>query len=302
MNVTIGSSRRCRPARADTLRRMKLVPRYDGPVVISIAGRPDDVLAAVTRQRRRLEATLATLDDDEWSAASRCDAWTVQDVIAHVVGVNGFWHASVTAGLAGTPTRILTGFDPAATPLLMVGSMRALTPAEVLDQFVSSNDAFLDAIAELDESAWSILAEAPAGHVPIRLLAHHALWDCWIHERDVVLPLGLTPPVEPDEIAACLRFATALSPAFAISAGRAPKGVFTVDASEPEVCFTLEVGESASVREGVGPTGAPCLRGNSVELVEALSLRVPLPDSTPIEWRHLLEGLATVFDTAIEYT
>jgi uncharacterized protein (TIGR03083 family) len=281
---------------------MKLVPRYDGPVVISIAGRPDDVLAAVTRQRRRLEATLATLDDDEWSAASRCEAWTVQDVIAHVVGVNEFWHASVTAGLAGTPTRILTGFDPAATPPLMVDSMRALTPAEVLDQFASSNDAFLDVIADLDEVAWSILAEAPAGHLPIRLLAHHALWDCWVHERDVVLPLGLTPPVEPDEVAACLRFATALSPAFAISAVNAPKGAFTVEATEPEVALTLEVGESVSVHEGAEPTEAPCLRGNAVELVEALSLRVPLPASTPIEWQRLLGGLATVFDAEGDYT
>ena len=33
----------------------------------------------------------------------------------------------------------------------------------------------------------------------VRLLAHHALWDAWVHERDIALPLGRTPDVEPDD-------------------------------------------------------------------------------------------------------
>ena len=99
---------------------MKLTPRYDRPPIIEIAGAPDDQLAPVVRQRRRFEAMLADLGDDGWSAPSRCSGWTVHDVIAHLVGVNTFWEASVSAGAAGTPTRILTGFDPAATPPLMV--------------------------------------------------------------------------------------------------------------------------------------------------------------------------------------
>ncbi|MDQ1386284.1 MAG: hypothetical protein QOG65_3663, partial [Actinomycetota bacterium] len=271
---------------------MRLAPRYDGPVIISIDGRTDDVLAAVSRQRRRLETMVAGLRPADWNSASRCTGWTVQDVLAHVVGVNAFWQASVMAGLAGMPTRILTGFDPAATPPLMVDSMRALTPAEVLDQYVSSNDGFLGAIADLDEPELSMLAESPAGLLPIRLLAHHALWDCWIHERDIALPLGLAQPVEPDEVLSCLRFAAALSPAFALHSSTAPKGTFSVMASDPESCFTLDVGDAVSVGQASLVADAPCLRGDAVELVEALSLRVPLPASTPDEWRQLLGGLA----------
>jgi uncharacterized protein (TIGR03083 family) len=281
---------------------MKLSPRYEGPSIISIGGQPDDQCAPVLRQRRRLEATLAALGNDDWGSPSRCDGWTVQDVAAHVVGVNAFWHASVSAGLAGTPTRMLDGFDPAATPPLMVEPMRALAPAEVLDQFVSSNDAFLGTLAGLDEPAWSMLAESPAGHVPIRVLAHHALWDSWIHERDIVLPLGLTPAVEPDEVRSCLRLVAALSPAFAISSGKASAGEFVVEASDPECRFALEVGESVVVREGSAARDAPCLRGDAVELVEALSLRVPLPPSAPTEWRQLLAGLATAFDAELEFS
>jgi uncharacterized protein (TIGR03083 family) len=276
---------------------MKLAPRYDGPLIISIEGRPDDQHVPLVRQRRRLEATLADLDDDEWGSASRCDGWTVQDVVAHVVGVNAFWHASVLAGVAGTPTRVLTGFDPAATPPLMVQPMRALTPTEVLDQFVSSNNAFLGTIAELDDAAWSTLAETPPGHLPIRLLAQHALWDSWIHERDIALPLGLTSAVELDEVLSCLQYAAALSPALAFSAGTALVGTFSVEANNPELRFDLEVGDTVAVGEGLAAGDAPCLRGDAVELVEALSLRAPLPLSAPDEWRQLLRGLATTFDS-----
>jgi uncharacterized protein (TIGR03083 family) len=275
---------------------MEIAPRYEGPPIIAIAGEPDDQLAPLVRQRRRFEAMLADLDDDAWVSASRCDDWTVHDVVAHVVGVNHFWRASVRAGVAGTPTRILAGFDPAATPPLMVASMRDLTPEDLLETFVASNDGFLEAVGDLDDAGWGLLAESPAGHVPLRLVAHHALWDCWIHERDIALPLGSTPPAEPDEVGSCLRYAAALSPALAVASGATISGVFGVDASDPELRLVLEVGESVSVRDDSAPPEAPGLRGDSVALVEALSLRSPLPPSAPTEWRRLLDGLAAAFD------
>jgi hypothetical protein len=44
------------------------------------------------------------------------------------------------------------------------------------------------------------------------------------------------------------------------------------------------------------PVDAPCLRGSAVDLIEALSVRMPLPADAPAEWHRLLNGLATVFD------
>jgi hypothetical protein len=216
-------------------------------------------------------------------------------VVAHLVGVNVFWRASVLAGLAGAPTRVLAGFDPATTPALMVAPMRELTPTEVLDGFVSSNDAFLAVLADLDNAGWVMLAESPAGHVPIRLIAHHALWDCWVHERDITLPLGLTPATEPDEVGSCVRYAAALSPALAIGTGHTFAGRFAIEATDPQLRCVLDVGESVAVRDDMASPEVPCLRGEAVALVEALSIRTPLPPSAPSEWRGLLQGLATAF-------
>ncbi|MGO9560861.1 MAG: maleylpyruvate isomerase family mycothiol-dependent enzyme [Acidimicrobiales bacterium] len=269
-------------------------PRYDGPPILSIEGAPNDQLVPLVRQRRRMQAALQELNDEQWRSASRCAGWTVQDVAAHLVGVNTFWRASVMAGLAGAPTRLLVGFDPVATPGRMVDAMRSLDPLEVYDQLVSSNEAFLGAVDGLDDAGWCSIGESPPGHVPIRLLAQHALWDCWVHERDVMLPLGLTPVVEADEVCSALRYVAALVAVVADALGSSPAGVFGVEGGSG-LSFLLEMSETIAVRNVEPPADAPCLRGNAVELLEALSLRQPLPESAPPEWRDLLGGLATAF-------
>jgi uncharacterized protein (TIGR03083 family) len=277
---------------------VKLSPRYDLPPILSFDGPADDQFDPVARQRRRMEGLLAGLGDDQWQSATRCEGWTVQDVVSHIVTVNGFWAASVRAGLDGAPTRLLATFDPAAHPPLMVDGMRALSCRDVFDQFVASNDEFLGVLVGLDEHGWSVLAESPPGHVSIRMLAHHALWDAWVHERDIALPLGLTPPVEPDEVRSCLRYSAALGPAFALTSGSPFVGELAVSARVPDATFTVEIAESVIVRDEPSPAGVACLCGDAVELVEGLSVRAPLPTDTPAEWNRVFNGLATVFDAA----
>lgn len=275
---------------------MLLTPRYDGPAILTIEVPPGDRVAAVARQRRRLAAVLGDLDERDWASASRCDGWSVQDVIAHLVGVNAFWQGSVAAGLRGEPTRMLAAFDPAATPPMMVEGMRQFSSGQVLDQFTTSNEAFLEMLDGLSDGDWEdVTAESPAGHVSVRLLSDHALWDSWVHERDVLLPLGLEPAVEPDEVSVCLRYAAGLSPVFLVTADESCEVAYTVIATDPDDRFTVEVTDGVVVRGGAHPT-APVLNGPSVDLVEALSMRAPLPAEAPEQWRTLLGGLATVFD------
>jgi uncharacterized protein (TIGR03083 family) len=275
-----------------------LAPRYDGPSVLSIGGPVDDQLAPLTRQRRRMQAMLADLDDTDWATASRCNGWAVRDVVAHVAGVNRFWRGSVVAGLAGTPTRVLGGFfDPAVTPSLMVDQMSALSAGALLEELVSTNEAFLEVVAELNDDGWSTTAESPAGHVSIRLLAQHALWDSWIHERDIALPLGIAMEPQADELSSCLRYAAAVSPVLGIGLQHACRGTFAVEATDPSIRFVLDVAESVAVRDDDAPANAPCLRGDAIALIEALSLRAPMPASTPPEWSQLLGGLQTAFDS-----
>jgi uncharacterized protein (TIGR03083 family) len=248
------------------------------------------------RQRRRMEQLLAGLSDDQWEAPSRCDGWAVRDVVSHLIGVNGFWQISAQMGATGTPTKLLGAFDPASTPDQMVAAMRMLSTTDLLAQFVASNSGFIEVCASLDDDGWERAAEAPPGLVPIRVLAQHALWDAWIHERDIALPMGIAPAQEADEVRACLVYAAAIAPALGFGYGTQAMGSFAVAATGPDTEFVIRVDDSVSVTTGRHPD-APCLRGDAVELVDALSMRAPLPATAPQEWQRLRHGLATAFDS-----
>ena len=288
---------------------MEIAPRYEGPVIVTIGGEGvgPAVGAACVRQRCRLQATLARLDDGSWRAPSRCDGWTVQDVVAHLDGVNRFWHWSIASGLAGEPTRVLAGFDPKTTPAAMVDSARskAPAPAETLAALAESSEALCEQVAAIEADQWGMIAEAPAGHIAITALVHHALWDCWIHERDIALPLGLAPVEEPDEVTACLRFVAALGPVFTLQRGRATPALLVVEATEPEARVVVEVADAAAGTGGVQVHDRPVdaaevtytLRGRAADLVEALSIRAPLTQTVPDEHAWLVRSLAVAFES-----
>ena len=176
--------------------------------------------------------------------------------------------------------------------------MSALDPPQVLDEFVSTSDALLEIVTGLTDAEWSTIAESPAGHVPIRLVVQHALWDCWVHERDIAVPLGIAPAPEVDELGSCLRYATVIGPVLGLGLGTTPATIVAVEATDPAMRFVVEVNESVSLRDEEPAADVACLRGDALALVEALSLRSPMASSSPVEWSRLLGGLAAAFGAA----
>jgi uncharacterized protein (TIGR03083 family) len=248
------------------------------------------------RQRRRLGAMLASLDADGWAAPSRCEGWSAQDVVAHLVTTNQFWALSIGAGLAGEPTRFLATFDPVASPAKMVERVRHLAPAEVLDQYLTSVDEMATVVTDLDQAGWAKIGEAPPGHVALRAVALHALWDAWVHERDIALPLGIAPEIEADEIGGCLRYGAALGPAFSRTAGDTRTGQLAVRTTAPDLAFVVDVGDVVVVTDGTATAGTPTLSGDAVTVLEGLSFRVPLEHHLGVDDAWLVAGLDEVFD------
>ena len=275
---------------------MELSPRYDGPCLLRYDTPLGDPATPMVRQRERLAGVLAGLDDEQWAAPSRCAGWSVQDVMKHLTTANQFWALSIASARQGQPTRFLASFDPVATPASMVEAVRGQQPGETLSQFEQSIAAIAEAEAGMIDADWLLLAESPLGHVPIRALAAHALWDSWVHERDVMLPIGLDPVEEPDEIAVCLSYVAALSPAFLASTGSTRTGAIALDATDPPVELVIELGDTVVIRAGSAPAGALHLTGDAVTLTEALSFRAPSPWTIAASDEWMLTGLAAAFD------
>lgn len=274
---------------------MRLDPAY-GPrpalvVDLPATSGPHPVIG----QRRRLQAHLAGLSEDGWRHASRCDGWSAQDVLTHLTSTNQFWDLSVQQGLAGAPTRFLATFDPVASPAELVAERGQVPPAETLEAFAESNEALLATVEALGDADLAVTAEAPPGHLPIRHVLDHALWDAWVHERDILLPQGHAPVEDPDEVATCLRYAAALGRAVSLAAGVGP-GSAEVVASAPPARMVVDVDDDqVRVHDGPIPDGAHRLEGPAVDLVEMLSRRdVGRPRPAAADW--LSAGLAQVFD------
>lgn len=282
---------------------MEIQPQYDGPPIVRLhtgeGGDRGAVGALCVRQRRRLLATLAALGDGAWRVPTRCEGWDVQDVAAHLDGTNRFWDLSLTSGLAGDPTRFLVGFDPKATPAAMVDAVRDADPAATLAGLTESTEALCRTIEGVSGDQWDTLAEAPAGHLPISSVVHHALWDCWVHERDIALALGRAPVEEPDEVLACLRFVAGLGPSFALSVGKASTpAALVMETAAPDARVTVEVTDHVAVHDRPVGDATVVLRDDAVALVEALSVRAPLRHDVPAEHRWLVASLAEVFEVA----
>ncbi|HXH56539.1 maleylpyruvate isomerase N-terminal domain-containing protein [Iamia sp.] len=281
---------------------MQLTPRYDTDPVIVLDGPPGAIAEPAIRQRRRLLDTVRGFDSEQWARPSRCEGWSNRDVIAHLDTTNGFWSFAIDAGRRGEPTRFLATFDPVTSPAHLVADAQDLSDDEVFARFESSTTDLIDLLTVLDSEAWTLPAEAPPSHLATTALVHHALWDSWVRERDILLPLGTTPGVEADEVAACLRYAAALGPAFAANDGATTTGTLAVVTTDPEVAFEVTIAHQVHVRSvrphGTGrdgPTPYLVLTGPAVDLLEAFSIRGPFPPVRDDQAR-MLSGLARAFD------
>jgi uncharacterized protein (TIGR03083 family) len=275
---------------------VQLTPHYGPDPIVVLDGPADAIVAPAVRHYRRLVAALAGLTEEQWAQPTRCDGWDGVDVVVHLETATSFWALSIAAGCQGEPTRFLATFDPVATPAAMVAASGAPSSGEALGRLAAAIDALVGVIEGLDDAGLSALAEAPPGHIAVSALLHHALWDSWVHERDVLLPLGIAVDEEPDEVEACLRYAAALGPVFHLNQGRPERGTFGVRTTTPDARLLVDVGDRVEVRAGEGDVEL-CLTGPGVDLVEALSIRRPFDQPVPEGWGWALAGLAEQFDS-----
>jgi len=166
---------------------------------------PAGALAAYARHRRRFADEVASLTDTDLAVQSRCDKWTVADVLRHGCDVDEWMHAIWSGGPLP-----FSSFDPRTTPHESVVARRAQSDLEVRDRYIASAVVMADDVAGSGPARWGLPSLCPAGVVPWWMSALHVFFDSWVHERDALLPLGRMVPSESDETAPVLSWAVSL--------------------------------------------------------------------------------------------
>ena len=144
----------------------------------------DRAVAALDDVWVRLDALLADLDDADWVRPTPLPGWRVQDVVAHVIGTESM--------LLGDPAPEVdvSGADHVRNDIgrfneAWVVSMADLAPAEVLAGYRAAVARRREALAAIDDAAWSAEGFTPAGADTYGRFMRIRAFDTWLHEQDV---------------------------------------------------------------------------------------------------------------------
>ena len=217
----------------------------------------ETILAALAAQQAELAALVAPLDETGWERPSRCEGWTVADVVLHLAQTNEMAIASAAGTFAATLETLAGGLDGSRSvgsvedgAGLLVDQDRGAPPGEVRQRWqasVDGLDAALRACDPHDRVTWV------AGELSARTLATTRLSESWIHTGDVAFGLGVD--VAPtDRLWHVARLAWRTLPYAFAGAGRTLAGpvAFVLVAPSGETWDFVPDEEPATVIRGAG--------------------------------------------------
>jgi uncharacterized protein (TIGR03083 family) len=163
------------------------------------------------------------LTAEEWARPTGCPGWTVQDNLAHLVGLE-------TALITGEePDHELVGeFPHAKTPVgeymeRQVDARRALPADAVLTEFSAVFSGRIAALRALPDASFEEPARGPMGSMsPLNRMLGIRVFDIWAHEQDIRRAVGR--PGGYDTLAAAVSFDRCTAFAGATYADRMPDG------------------------------------------------------------------------------
>jgi uncharacterized protein (TIGR03083 family) len=141
------------------------------------------VITALFDQWRVLDDLLAGLTDTQWSRPTALPGWTVQDVVAHVIGTE-----AMLAGRATPPAvdpRPHVRNDIGAMNEAWVESMRAASPADMVAAYRDIVDVRTRSLTAMTDDEFAAPAMTPVGPGTYASFMQIRLFDCWMHELDI---------------------------------------------------------------------------------------------------------------------
>jgi hypothetical protein len=252
------------------------------------------LLDLIGEQRQRFISLVQWFGPEEWAAPTRCASWSAHDVVRHL----GDEAATARIGADDHAMDMAAGFDPRVTPQRRLAASAGEPPDASVLRLVAATDEQLVVFRTRMAQGNTFDVHLPYGAMDWTVLALHALWDSWIHERDVLLVRAVEHPTDADTtfyVAAYAVFlAAVMAPIFGsddvnerLVLGGAGGGVFVVE-TRGDVALTAEQMTTD------GPAAA--------DVADALAGRSPVDavlGDLPANSRAALSRLADYFNTPV---
>ena len=237
------------------------------------------VLTALEEQHSELATLLEPLDDAGWQLPTRCEGWTVADVVLHLAQTDELALASAQGQfaerldvLAGGLDRLGNVDDGAAA---IVSLERGLPNVELFERWRTGAGALRDALAMSDPHR---RVRWVTGQLSTQTLATTRLAECWIHTGDVAEALDVVQ--EPtDRLEHIARLAWRTLPYAFGRDGRELAGPVAFDLRAPSGQRWHFVPDAVPVTVIEGAGADLCLVAARRVAAEATSLRGAGPDA-----------------------
>lgn len=120
------------------------------------------------------------LDASQWKVQSLCPAWNVQGVLVHVT--------TIEAALVGWRPG---GDHPFAAMGAIAAELGTLSPDDLVARYHATVSTRLAELAGMSDDEFDAPSVTPVGNATYARFMAIRVFDTWVHERDISVPLGV---------------------------------------------------------------------------------------------------------------
>lgn len=145
---------------------------------------PTDTIDALAQCWQSISALGASLDEAAWKTSTDLPAWTVQDNLSHLIGIE-----RMLEGLPRTEHRA-ADLSHTKNPIgeaneHEVDVRRSLAGSDVLAEWNEIVATRLHTLRTADDDYFAAPAMTPTGPGTVADFLHIRVLDCWVHEQDM---------------------------------------------------------------------------------------------------------------------
>jgi len=229
---------------------------------------PEVVGAALQLQRARLLELFRGFTAEQWQAPSRCSEWTVHEVVRHLVDAANLDGARLRGE---APTENDGRIDPRSDPQRWLKASHGQSPDDTIAAFEAAAGSEQTALQHRVATRSTDQVGGPYGPLHWALLAAHVLWDGWLHERDIVRPLGLPHESSAEEDRLAALYGLTISSTVPALFGSSLAMTVELTGSSPGVYVIEATSEGTRVRVAVD--GTADLQADTCALLDSLAGR-----------------------------